>query len=283
MRNLPREISLLNPETLGSAAAVALALIALGSQVAATRKRLLVSALAVNLFPMVLFATRYIPDQRVEMWQRLQAGGPAQKEVIASVAAKGCRILDEHMGVFPLALGALYRVQTVHGYSALQPPGINKQPEGTVVPPGGLADIKVYYDRQTGLTIEQVGPAAGLSRIRPDEGHASAVAVRNVGVNSLIFEFDSPPTGRFLWTDTAYLGWSVESDHVELLPAGIFTKFQSLGTAPEAMLQVTYSPLHLRWTLTLALASAIFCFALLGGSSGEKPCLYGGRRHSALT
>jgi hypothetical protein len=271
VRNLPREISLLNPETLASAVAVALALIALGSSVAATRQRLLVSALAVNLLPVILFATRYIPDHPVEMWQKLQAGGPAQKEVIASVAAKGGRILDEHMGVFPLGLGALYRVHTLHGYSALQPPGINKQPEGTVVPPGGLADIKVSYDLQTGLTIEQVGPAAGLSRLRSAEGHASAVAARNDGVNSLVFEFDAPPTGELLWTDTAYPGWSVKSDRVELLPAGIFTKFRSSGTTPEAMLRVNYSPLHLGWTLAFAAAGLVFCLALFRCSSGEKP------------
>jgi hypothetical protein len=271
VRNLPREISLLNPETLLSAAALALAFIAMGSSQTAARRRLVASALVLNLLPVALFAARYIPDHPAEMWSRLQAGGPAQKEAVAAVAANGGRILDESMSVFPLALGALYRVQTVHGYSALQPPGVYRQPAGIIVPPGCLADIRVSYDSQTGLAVQHIGPPAGLSRIWSPEGNARARIVRNLGLNSVVIEFPSPVPQEFLWTDTFYPGWSTTGEASQSIQENIFTRVITAGNGTPSAMTLVYQPVYLFAALAATCAGIVISvFLCVGGLLGAR-------------
>lgn len=260
VRNLPREVSLRNPETVLSAGALALIFTALGASTAKSRQRLLISAIAASLLAQIGFASRYIPNQPVELWAKLRSGGPPQREAINAVAENGGRVLDEGMQVFPLAFGALYRTQTVHGYSALQPPSLYTQPKGLSVPDGYLADIRVAFDPGRGLTVDRIGPADGLSRIRP--GNGASISAHNHGLNSLEFDFGAAPPSELVWTDTAYPGWFVSAGRLENIENSTFSRLILHDPETSKCVRLTYRPAYVNQSLVLSGLGIFICLGI---------------------
>ena len=85
----PAEISFADPEALLAAAGWVM-LAALLLRPAWRAKPLLWHAtLALNLAPLLLFAGRYIPRHEMALWQKIQAGTPAQRQVASVLAAGG--------------------------------------------------------------------------------------------------------------------------------------------------------------------------------------------------
>lgn len=261
VRNLPREVSLRNPETVLSAGALALTFMALGTSTVKSRQRLLISAIAASLLAQIGFAARYIPNQPVELWATLRSGGMPQREVINAVAENGGRILDEGMQVLPLAFGALYRVQTVHGYSALQPPSLYRRPKGLNIPDGYLADIRVRFDPGLGLTVDRIGPIDGLSRIRP--GNGAIIAAQNHGLNSLEFDFGAAPPNELLWTDTAYPGWFVSAGRLESIENSTFSRLILDEPETSKCIRLTYQPTYMTQSLVFGSLGIIICLGIL--------------------
>lgn len=260
VENFPTEVSLLNPETILSLIALLLISSAIGARPLRNRRNLSYGAVILSLLALISFAGRFTPDHPTEMLRHLQAGGPAQQQGIELVRGNNGRILDPDMQVFPYTMGALYKVHTVHGYSALQPAGIFRRPEEILLPDGYGADFSVHLLGSEALLVEPLSPHPPLGRFVTRDGQQISVARETL--NSLTLLYDKVAPATFYRTDTVYPGWASSPDAAAMLAVqDIRTLIQIQSPLPEKKLQLLYRPTH--WADAMIVASCAATFVVL--------------------
>jgi len=250
IRAFPDEVSLRNPEAALTLLAVLLfsgvLMKAADSGARLSRERLVLLALAVGTIPVLMFHARFRPKHPIELWQRMLVGGDAQKEALAM--ARGGLRLDESDQVlanmiFPNAMGCLYRIHCVQGYSALQPPGVFRYPlDAPPLFPGWRADLGISNSKVV-LTTSSGNSVPNSRFRRADNGQPATIAILDESFNSLTLDLaKQDPHEPLIRTDSYYPGWSS-------MPAVPIEKrdpcFFRIGPLPPgapAKLELRYSP-----------------------------------------
>jgi len=264
VRNLPREISARNPETvLATLSLLAVAGLCLRPD---WRRRPGVwpALLALNLAPAAMFYARFIPNHPVLAWRLLQAGGPEQRRVAAELAGTPRRLREVapavYDQVFPNCLGHLAGVRVLHGYSALVPRCF------TTLPPTEQEAWAARVADATYTTPEPGRPAGRFEPPGPDRGPAAfhwqgaaprALRVELVSLTEQRVRLEPGPAGKLLWTDTAYPGWraALAGQPVPLRAvAPCFSELEVPAANAPVVLRLWYRPTG--WTWTRALAAA---------------------------
>ncbi len=265
VNNFPAETSLRNPETALSLLGLLLLCAAMGCKAESRRQSFIYAAVILSLLPAIGFAARFIPDQPVSKFELLRAGGPAQQQAMDLVGHSGGRILDREMRVFPFAMAALYRVHTVHGYSALQPSGIFRRPEGNKLPPEFGADFAINLSEKGALSVESLSTHPPLGRFIPDSGQQVAVAEETL--NSLtIRQSEDLPIG-FYRSDTPYPGWMTYDPQTALEGKdGVCTLVRGTTGPSNGYITLLYIPRFLDMAKFALIVSATILVASLAGS-----------------
>ncbi len=255
IQRFPAEVSFQNPEALlGFLGAVGVAVFLL-------RPRLRQTAwagpllLGLNLLPVLLYTTRFIPHQPVELWEKLLQGTPEHRRVLDQLQNSPLRLSESapglHERLFPNALPSLYGIRSVQGYAALMPTNLSALPPGTSQP---VADY--FYESPTrGLTAGELR-AAGLrqsARFYWAGGQTRDFTVSETNLHQIQLRFEPGPAGELIWNDTRYPGWRADLDGqpTALRPAAPFASALDLPAAAHT-LTLTYEPTHLRIGLKLA-------------------------------
>lgn len=266
VRNLPNEISARNPETL--LATVGLLMVAGLCFRPQWRRRPGVwpALLALNLAPVAMFYARFIPNQPIAAWHRLEAGGPEQQRVASALGSTPLRLLDAapsiYDQVFPNCLGHLAGVRVLHGYSALIPPCLFNRPADVQAAFPDLLGDAVYRNPARGLAAgEFVPPRGGAPRNFQWLGAGSrGWRVEFVGLNRCRVTLDAGASGSLVWTDTAFPGWSARLDGVPVPLRSrdpCFSEVDIPTRAGPAMLELEYRPRWLPLGQALALAGMV--------------------------
>lgn len=263
VENFPREVTFINPEALLAAAA----LIALGVALlrASLHRRRWVWALllALNVAPMLLFARRFIPRHPVEMWHRLEAGGPEQNRVRAAMRSEE-RLFDssphEFAQLFPFALPHLYGIRAVHGYAALQPDGIaspRRRAEADRLG-GAYSDWTYHSPTHSAQGDLQRTNANRLARFYWRTGTGRELAVLSDGSQRIELTVGAGDAGELVWTDSPYPGWRATIDGRAAVTRHELP-FETVISVPAGARQVVlrYEPTYLRVGIALALAGAL--------------------------
>jgi hypothetical protein len=261
--NFASEVSLLNPETIFSLIGLLLTSAAMSAASAQNRRNLAYCAVIVSLLALINFSGRFIPDQPMELLKRLKIGGLTQQQAIELVRENKGRILDRDMQVFPYAMGALYRVHTVHGYSALQPLGIFHRPADSLLPVAYGADVSVGLSKVETLLIEDLSsvPLQGRFHSIDDE---QSIQVSEERLNSLRLNSAKGPLTPFYRTDTPYPGWTVSpSDRVTMFPKEVFTFFSFQSITSPSQLVLFYKPTYLSRASFVASVAAVTLLVML--------------------
>jgi hypothetical protein len=277
VRNLPNEVSFRNPVAVCSWLGwLALGGFCLGGT---ERRRPLVLGLLVglNLVPVVWFGQRFIPRQSILLWERLQMGGPAQQEVVERMGGTPWRLLERAPGVhdqlFPNAISHLYRVRTVHGYSALQPKCLFRlSPAELARWPGWLADFTYeskVRDAPSGVLRTNATP--GMARFQWLGAAGREFRVVEPGLNTIRLWFAPGPAGTLVWSDTHYPGWTAvgESGRIEIKPLGpCFSQIEIPADCRE--LRLVYRPRYLGVGKGLAVMSLAAGMLLAGAGFARR-------------
>ncbi|NQU09474.1 hypothetical protein HQ590_01675 [bacterium] len=223
--NLPGEVTFRNPETV-AACAGALWLTWLLWSPRARRSAVGVPGLMLlNLVPLVLFAHRFVPRHPVSVWEQLLAGGPEQQRVARALVDSPARLYEttekDWDKLYPKNFPHLYRVRTVHGYSAIQPPNIYRWP---------AADPGAWVHRIADATYDigapgRPGQLAWIDRARwarfqwTDDG-VRPLAIRQPDLCTITIGVGDGLAGHLQWTDNRYPGWQATTSdrRVDLRP-----------------------------------------------------------------
>ncbi|MEI6356472.1 MAG: hypothetical protein WCP53_05145, partial [Verrucomicrobiota bacterium] len=265
----PAEISFADPEALLAAAGWSM-LAALLLRPAWRAKPLFWHAtLALNLAPLLLFAGRYIPRHEMALWQKIQAGTPAQRQVASALAAGGGRLWEPEprmtQTLFPGALGHLLGVRTLRGYSALHPKALAELPDAIRDPLLARCGDAVYAD---GRFIE----ATGGGRFLWEDGRPARPDFTQLGLGTFRLAFTTPQAGTLVWTDTQYPGWRVQVDGKEAVLRPAPPCFATIAVPPGSrLIEFRYRPTDLSFGL----------LAMLAGIGGTALCAAMPRRRSA--
>jgi hypothetical protein len=277
--NLPREISVKNPETVAAFAGLLAVGFVMLSPNARTKRWVQPALLALNLVPLLLFTARFIPRQPMERWSRLLAGGPAQRPVVEILGNTPLRLSEVapgdrgHEKLFPYALSHLYRVRVVDGYSALQPWSLCllSQEEKQRYRPQ-ISDY-IYTSREIGQPSGELvrNPTPGLARMQWSTPISRNFEVTQHGLNEIHVNFAPGPSGTLLWTDTHYPGWRATLDGQPLAlratpPA--FTSMEISGNASQLVLR--YRPTDLRLSLMVCVVAVLLVGVILVGRVGSR-------------
>jgi hypothetical protein len=274
--NLPREISIQNIET----ALAFFSLLGLGLYLRKPRPETSqqFALLAINFLPVIFFFSRYVPNEPVDYWERLIAGGSEQRNVAAIVNPQHLRLLEKPMSLndmlFPNDMGHLQQIHTVHGSSALQPPSLYNWPAGLESPSQPIADY-IYVSEERGR------PTGELRQLTSDGSSRFQCSRRKVtllgeSLNSVTLSITPGPEDKLLRTDTYYPGWQARLDGKPVpvirskLPVSTIQLPQS-----DTVSTVTYKyrPTFLAPTILIASASFIFVALALafGGTKLISP------------
>lgn len=257
VENLPNEVSFRNPETvLAFAGLLWMAGVLLGPRLR-SRNWAVSLLLLLNILPVVLFASRFIPRQPIQLWDRLRAGGPDQQNAIDTLQPGRLRLLETAAArndfLFPDAMEHLYGIHTVHGYSALIPKSIQSLVAANAA---REPDIKVAdFVFQDGRLRKE--PGQGLARFQWLTPSERQVQVEQSSLNEIRLSFGPGPEAPLLWTDTRYPGWTATRDGkpLPLEPQSpSFTRLQ-IPPGPGSVL-LRYRPRFLPLGLVLAFAGA---------------------------
>jgi len=271
------EVGLKNPEALASIVSAILLGIAAVASSHRVRRAACIAAVSMAAFSAILFFSRYIPAQPIELWNALRQGGSAQKNVIAMASPQGSRVQEVTTKlqdfVFPNAMGALYRLHTVHGYSALQPVSMFRFPQNVPPAPSDwIADISSSNTGVVSLThpIEKPG-----SRLRWDGPAPRGVEISGETANTLSVVVQPGAAGKLIRTDTYYPGWTVSSAangvdaSVKELPP-CFSWIHIGESVNPLKLVFRYEPRLLRWGTTCAIVGIVGVVAMLYLSTRER-------------
>ena len=273
VRNLPNEVSFRNPVAVCSWLGwLALGGFCLGGT---ERRRPLVLGLLVglNLVPVLWFSQRFIPRQPILFWERLQMGGPAQQEVVQRMGGTPWRLLERAPGVhdqlFPNAMSHLYRVRTVHGYSALQPKCLFRlTPAELARCQGHVADF-TYDSKERGAAagVLQTNSTTGLARFQWQGDSAREFQVVEPDLNTIRLLFAPGPAGTLVWSDTYYPGWTAWEDGRCIGIKPLAPCFSQIEIAADCRaLRLVYRPRYLRVGECLAVASLIMLLLPAGAN-----------------
>jgi hypothetical protein len=262
VENFPSEVSLLNPETLLSLVGLLFLSGAIGTASAQYRRNLAYCAITISLLPLLGFANRFIPDHPIEMLEHLQAGGPTQLQAIELVQFNNGRILDPDMQVFPYAMGVLYRVHTIHGYSALHPPSIFRYSDSISLPTGYGADFMLHFLGNETMSVESLSLRAPMGRFTSENGQQ--IDVVSETLNSLTLHSPNGALTAFSRTDTPYPGWTASPDKgVTTARKEVSTLFDVRTKQPTSEILLTYTPTYLRSTSIVAFLAALLVLITL--------------------
>jgi len=233
--------------------------------------------LALNLIPVMLFAHRFIPRHPTGLWHALLKGGPEQQRVVEQVGPGMQRLMDSRLEypemVFPHSLQHLYRIHTVHGYSSILPASLAILPAAEQnALSAQLADW--YYDTPEYGMPRGNFHGSGLShqvRFQWQGGAGPAPQISEPDLNTIVVTFPTPASGRLLWTDTRYPGWSAVADDRPVALEAASPTFSAIQLSGANRLVLHYQPRHLR-VGGIAAASAVLILGAI--------CLRG-RRHRA--
>jgi hypothetical protein len=264
IRNLPKEVSFRNPETvLALVSMLGLGLFLAGSRWRKTPGAVLV-LLGLNLIPVLLFSHRFIPNQPVELWRRLLIGGPEQQQIAGLLGGTPMRLLEQAPTqldqVFPMTLSHLWRVRTVHGYAALQPNSLFLLPsnEQKQYAPQ-LADyVCETSEGTTAAGVLTKNSTPGLARFQWLHPTPRPFVVKDISLNEMRIEFDSGPGSILLWTDSYYPGWIAEANGQPVVlrrQPPCFTTIE-VGTDVQ-VLTLRYRPRFLRLGQILAMCGLV--------------------------
>jgi hypothetical protein len=265
VKNLPREISVQNPETV--LAFVSLVALAIYLRRPRPTPFAQVTLLALNFLPMISFFCRYVPNHPIAYWHRLVAGGPEQRRAAATLNPNHLRLLEESPSfnemLFPNDLGHLQKAHTVHGYSALQPPSLYHWPAGVGPPPQPIADF-VYSSSERGTS------AGELTQLSRDENarfrcNRREITVTAETLNSLTVSIAPGAPGELLRTDTFYPGWNAQFSGKSIplqhgrLP---FSSIELPASDTASTVTYTYRPSHLAATISVSIAALLLILFL---------------------
>ncbi len=269
LARFPGEISFADPEALLAAAGWAMLAALLLRPALRTKPFLWHATLALNLAPLLLFAARYIPRHEMALWQRIQAGTPAQRQVASALAASGGRLWEPEprmtKTLFQGALGHLLGVRTLRGYSALHPNALAELPDAVRDPLLARCGDAVHADGR-------FTAATGGGRFLWEDGRAARPVFIQLGLGAFRLEFTTPQAGTLVWTDTQYPGWRVRVDgkEVELRPEP--PCFGTITVPPGSrLIEFRYRPNYLTFGL----------LGTIGGIGGIAFCAARPRRRSA--
>jgi hypothetical protein len=260
VENLPREISLRNPETV----IALLGLLFLAIYLSRRRSKPVMqwAVLTLNFIPAIFFFSRFVPNHPVVYWERLLAGGPEQRRVTAALNPGHLRLLEESPGLnemlFPNNMGHLQQVHTVHGLSALQPPSLFRWPLNEQ-PPAELVSDFVYRSGRRG---EEVGElmrvsTSGMSRLNC--AHRS-VTITAETMNTLTASIEPGPAGTLVRTDTFYPGWRAQLDGKPVPlehSTSPFSTIQLPASETNSIITYTYRPSSGVATTSLSVTAAL--------------------------
>jgi hypothetical protein len=259
IRNLANEVSFKNPETVVACVGLlAIAGICLCRSV--RRHRLVLPALlALNLAPVMMFDQRFIPVDSVVLWQRMMADNTEQRRVAAVLAEGHERLLEISPGnferLYPLMLGHLFQVRTVHGYSSLWLRSFDSLPREDFKQWLPQAADYIYQSGTRGLTSGELmkNPTPGSARFQWLAPANRGFRIENETLNTIRLSIESGPESDLLWTDTYYPGWtaSLKSGKVTLQATEPFFSKIRVPSGPQTLV-LHYEPTYLRPGITLA-------------------------------
>ena len=212
---LPREISVLNPETVLSLIGVGALLAAAGTRNSRMRPLWLAVALGLNLVPELSFTKRFTPRAPVEQWQALLQGGPEQRSIAADLE-NGFRLREACPSpfdrLFPGVTAILYGVHVTHTYSSFPLPDLEplweKEPS-----PGPWVDA-TYTSDAPGLSAGKFAlspPGPTPSRFQWRNGSKRGVRITGETFNTVTVEVEAGDADELLRTDRYYPGWKLVS------------------------------------------------------------------------
>jgi hypothetical protein len=261
VKNLPREISVRNPETiLGvlSAAALLPAMLARRG-----RPAWLCLALGLNLLPELSFAQRFTARSPADRWQKLLAGGPEQQR-IETALNHGQRLHEQAPGrfdlLYPGAEPMLYRVHADRGYSSFPLPDLT-QPLEKLFPGQPACDaayISTGRGQPTGkFSFTTGGPDAPPARFRWQNPSDRKVEIARESLNTVVVNVGAGPANVLWRTDRYYPGWRLVSPG---LPARLTDGFLAVAI-PDGSQQLifNYRPRFLTPAWLASAGAAIFC------------------------
>jgi len=273
VENLPNEIGVTNSEVAAAVFGSMLLGLALLHGSPSRRRLLLYASLGVSLLSAILFFQRYTPSHPIELWNRLLEGGPTQKAAIDAAGGE-LRVIEKANDiqgmVFPNAFGALYRIHTVHGYSALQPLSIFRYPrDAAPIPDPWIADLSI--DEQGDVHRRNADASPEWSRYRWLRDPGPPISALAEGLNSVSLGVTAGKDGEIVRTDTFYPGWVVQLEASTAQPLQKFeASFGSFLTAPlqaQSTITLRYIPRFLQLSLIFCAlgAIAVAVLALLDG------------------
>lgn len=277
---LPAEATLRNPEAVVGLLSTLSMLLALGTTGGDARRRILVpTALVLGLAATWSFHHRFRPKHDVNLWHKLVAGGPSQRNAL-ELTRGGLRLdesslpIDEQ--IFPHAWAALHRVHVVQGYSALQPACLLWYPADLTPVP---ADWKADLTHKGGGRIERT---AGTSPARfrdTASGAAAPVEIVAESHNRMLLHLDPSLDGReIIRTDTRFPGW--RDSNTRMAPANeayAFSRWTAVLPAAGPACWEYAPPSSDWWPMTLPLGLLLLACLMLAGKrrvshSGAPPC-----------
>ena len=268
--NLPREVSVRNPETvIAFVGLMCVGFVLLSTNI---RRRALVqpALLALNLVPVLMFCGRFIPRQPMELWTHLLAGGPAQRKVADVLGNTELRLWEiaptDHQKLFPYDVSHLYKVRTVHGYSALMPRCLfwlsaTEQEQCR----SQMADY-VYESHVSGQPLGELvkNPTLGLARVQWKTSVVRTFQVEQRGLNEIHVHFDPGPAGALLWTDTHYPGWEATLDQRRLALQATPPTFTTMEIAENSReLILRYRPTYLLPSMAVSIGAIVLIASFL--------------------
>jgi len=271
IKNLPREISVLNPETLWSLLAVGALLAAVSTKHPGRRPLWLLLALGLNLPPEMSFVGRFTTRVPVAQWQMLSQGGPEQN-AMADVLRNGLRLKEisptRFAGVFPSATANYYRVHVTHTYTSFKLPDLEKiwnlEPGR-----GPWQDFICTNDSSVpgaGKPIRTT-PTNMPSRFQWQKASGRQVEITAETLNTVTVEVKDGEASDLLRTDRYYPGWKLLSPKLQTrLEQGAFLAVQV--PPGEHTLVFQYRPRGLEPCLFIGAAAVLICVG----------CLLAGRR-----
>ncbi|MEM6599801.1 MAG: hypothetical protein AAF649_00290 [Verrucomicrobiota bacterium] len=263
VNNFAEEVSIFNYETVFAA----ISLIALGFcfiyhwEQKCLRHILIGLVLLLNFVPLCSFHKRFVPNHEVSMWESLKRGGPMQNQ-IREVAAGGLRVWDDAEPftekVFPNSMQSLYRIHTIHGYAALQPPGLFRSPG---VKPRELWERYSDIIVRDGAVIVKPEAEKGITN-RFQSTFPSRI--KSEKSNSIEVIFDNKVT-EFTTLNTPYPGWKLanpvgQSDYVKEVEDGYKKSF----SVPESnAVKLEYRPSGSKYSMTISVLSLMGLLAII--------------------
>ncbi|MBI5387061.1 MAG: hypothetical protein HZA90_20510 [Verrucomicrobia bacterium] len=262
--NLPNEITFKNPEVVLASLSLAFLAVVCLSPAVRQHRLALPCLLILNLLPALLFYHRFIPNQPVALWHRLQAGGPEQQRVAKLMADKPVRLYEIAPGMHDMALphqwAHVYRVRMVNGYSSLQPRSMLLL---------SAEDKDRYRHQLADYTYETTkrGQARGNLSTNAAPGTVlfqwvqpvlRSIEVQLISLCELRLTIAPGPAATLLWTDTYYPGWRALADAQPLalkLAPPCFTSIEIPSGAQTIVLR--YEPTYFRLGLALAVVGLV--------------------------